>query len=388
MNLTDWEGTTVPSFFARGDQMPSGFSQGLNVPSILTGRVIAVYPPSDPKNISKTQYEYDVAVERRAANGLVSRTIFAHCRVATVFGSVADYEVWSPRKEDSTFDKVEVGLGSQVIVAAPNGYATDALIIGGVPHTRTTEPIADDGVFWRRRFNGVDMGVNKDGEFTLHFGGATDASGKLIGDAAASGSSLVLSKDGSVKLFTAAEQVLHLNHTTKKIEIKADQSWDVDVKGTWNVTAGGPIKFDANGLLTACTVNAPKGLIHLNSGVGTKLGSGSNQMLLGTTYRTSEIAKNTAHTAGFTTMAAMVASAGSAVTAAAGILQAVSVLHKIPVAGAVLGSVPLQAAAAALTAAGGVLTALGPMISANLVAPLVSFEAAAPSYLSLKNSLD
>lgn len=389
MNLIDYEGTVVPSIMTRTDQMPSGFSEALNVPSIMTGRVIAVYPPGDSKNISKTHYEYDVAAERRGDGGLVSRVVLSRCRVATVFGGVADYDVWSPRKEDNTFDKLEAGLGAQVIVALSNGYAQDGLIVGGVPHNKTTEPIADEGVFWRRHFNGVDMGVNKDGEFTVRFGGATDAKGSLTGDAGASGSILTLAKDGSIKIATNSEQqILKLNHSTKKIEIKADHSWDINVTGTWNATTGGAVKFDTKAALTAFTVNAPVGMIHLNSSIGTKLGAGTNQMMLGTVYRTAEITKNAAHTAGFTTLASMLAAAGGAITAASGILQAVSVLHKIPVAGAVLGSIPLQAAAAALTAAGGVLTAMGPVVAANIVAPLVTFEGAAPSYLSLKNSLD
>lgn len=388
MELTDWEGTILPSMVSQGDTA-SGFWSGSTAPWISMGRITAVYPPSDSRNISKLFFEYDVAIDRWGPGGVSTRTIIPHCKVMNLFGGVADYETWTPRNEGETDFSEEVGLGPQVLIACPNMSAREGVIIGGVPHTLQPQASPEEGHVWRRRFNGAEMAVNKDGEFSITFSGATDAKGDLAAgvSAANSGSQIILTKDGSVKLKTKDDQqFVHIDHAQKKLSIKADSSWEVDVAGPWSVNALGGVTHETK--TAGYTVNAPVGLIHLNAAIGTKLGVGTDAMLKGTTYRAAETLMNTSRVAGFSALAGQVAAAGGALTAAATILQAVSVLHKIPVAGAVIGSVPLQAAAAALTAAGGVLTALGPVLASTLVVPLTAFETGAPTYLSLKNTLD
>lgn len=391
MSLLEWEGTVVPSMMSQPGDEVSGFFAGYMAPTIMVGRIVKVYKPTDNLSFSKSFYEYDVAVERMSGSGIVTRSTVPHCKVMNLFGGVADSENWTHRDEGETSFSEEPGYGPQVLVACPGGSTREGVIIGGIPHTRNATVQADEGHNWRRKFNGTEMSVNKDGEFTISFRGAVDAKDALASgvNAANSGSKIVLLKDGSVKVSTNGDQqFIHVDHANKKLDIKADSSWTVTVAGPWEVSTLGATTHESQGIGTAYTVNAPAGMIHLNSAIGTTLGGGVNQMLMGTNYRVAEIALNSARLAGFTAMAAQFAAVGVSLSTAGGVLQAVSVLHKIPVAGAVLGSVPLQAAAAAVMAAGATLASLAATVSSTLVAPLTTFEAGAPSYLSLKNLLD
>ncbi len=389
--LTEYEGTILPHFLSSGGGEQSGFIAGSQMPGVLPGRIVTAYPPDHVLNRSKTFMEYDVLVERKVSNGIVTRTLIPRCRVGSLFGGVADYETWTPRlKAAEDAEDGSVDVGSQVLVVCVNDSTQDGIIICGIPHSRSatkTVVDGDDDHNWVRRFNGVEQSINKYGEFTLTFTGRTNAAGELEASEEASGSQMIFSKDGSIKLQTKdGIQFIHIDHTNKKLDISADTDWTTTVNGTWNVTTQGVVTHETRA--ASYTVNAPAGMCHLNGVLGTKLGAGTNQMLMGTTYRTAEITKNTARITGFTALAAQLGAAGAALATAGGTLTAASALHKIPVVGPVLGSAPLQVAATAIIAAGTALTALAATVTASLVAPLSAFEAGTPTYLSLLNSLD
>lgn len=389
MSMIDSEGTVIPSFLATSSAATPYARASSNMFGLMVGRVIASYDPDDEENQSKTFVEYDVVIEARSVGGVFTRKVLPKCKVGNLFGGIADFETWTPRVvEGDTSSETQLGLDSQVLVLCASGMVQEGIIVGGIPHTRLeAKEKKSDGHHWIRQFNGTRMEVNKDGELIFSFQGATAPDGKLAAgvDAGASGSQVKFVKDGSIRLETKdGAQFVHVDHANKKLDIKADKSWTVAVDGPWEVTASGPVKHATR---SAYTVNAGA-LIHHDSPIGTKLGAGTDLAMLGTTYRTAEITKDTAHVAGFAGMAASLASAGIALSTAGASLLATSVLHKVPVAGAVAGSVPLQVAAQAIVAAGGVLTALSAQVVATLQLPITTFEAGAPKYLSLKNSLD
>jgi hypothetical protein len=368
-------GDVLPHYLSQGGGPVNGYWGNTRMPGIMIGRVVDVYPTNHKLNKSKKFLEYSVAVEKRANNGILSTVVIPNCSVMNLYGGRADFEVWTPRKAVlSTADGADRAVldnGSQVLVACINDSSAYGVIIGGVSHSQSTETEADAGVSWRRRFNGCDMSINKDGEFTLEFTGSTDDAGKVTADTANSNSKLVMSKDGSIKLQTKeGNQFFHLNHEKKTINMQSDGDTIHETK-----TAG-------------YTVNAPAGLIHLNAIKGTKLGAGTDKMLMGSTYRTAEITKNTARIAGFTALAAQIATTGVALGVAGGSLAATATLHSIPVAGPVLGAPTFVAAAAAIIAASVALSSLAATITTTLVTPLSVFEGQAPTYLSAKNTLD
>jgi hypothetical protein len=239
MNRYEFEGTVVPSgLVLDGVSRPRNH---LDFPALYAGRVQQVYYPDSDDNFNKIYPEYDVVIEYENLNNrLRTATIMYRCRVASLFGGVADYETWTPRKAKSdslTADPrnnqsnpgQQFEAGSQVLVLCLNGNSQTGVIIGGVPHSNGAKQ-TDRGVSWVRRFNGVTMQIDDDGQFILSFEGATEADGKRrdSADEKAAGSKMTFAKDGGVKLETKdGQQSVHLDHVNNKIAVRANAELEI-----------------------------------------------------------------------------------------------------------------------------------------------------------------
>lgn len=363
------DGTVVPSTF---DIEPMGSSKSLdffNNVALRQGEVRKVLYPTDPKNISKTVVEYSVAVQVRNGQGPATIVNYPNCQVLNLFGGISDkvrYTYRAQTKEPE--DKKTVSDGSKVMVLCVNGELRRAFIVGGLNEDTQPEK-EEDGHNLRFEFNGIRFDVNKDGELRVDFRGATKADGKLVdgADSDATGSTLVFDKTGGIKLFTSAgEQLIHLDRANKKIDMQVGREWNVNSDDTISMKASGQVTVTGQ----TCSIEMDERAFIRTSGL--YVGDATDATVLGTTFRT---AQQTMHQ----TMAPLLDSISTTITTAATNLQIAAGLHKVPVIGAVLGSVNLQIAATALNA-------LSPLFS-SLSASIKNYESGGP-YLSSKNKSD
>ncbi len=434
--MAQYEGTVSPTFLqTQGRGKAHDYLQKL---PMRLGRIIRAHKPTDDANRSKVFTEYDVMVDEGSEHSAAGRFVLSHCWMVSSFGGAADFTRSTPRMLDETdkHDSQNYGLGSQVLVLLVNASTFGGIIMGGVQHTKGEKDEDAKGHHSTWQFNGMRVEVNKDGEYSLTYKGATAPNGDLAAgaDGAASGTTFEMTKDGSAKLHTANDaQHLKLDHTTKTVDVLADTDFHVRSNGTFtmetagnsSVTIGGTSNVTVSGDITVTssqghfaskslgdftqvsetgvwsatslggatitsqasgiTLNALE-LIQTNS-LGVHLGLATDLMVKGTTYRAAEATLHAAQMAANTVMAGEITGVGTLLASAGAALQVVSVLHKIPSVGPILGSIPLQIAATAIIAASATLALLATTMAANNV-PIGTFEGASVGYLSLKNLLD
>lgn len=159
--------------------------------SLRVGTVVTKYKPDDDKNLTHATWEYDVECVITDGMGQATLETYPHCIMASMFGSVSDYLMWSPRiseKQKTPDDKPDfegILQGSLVLLLAPNGNSSvPALIIGAAQHPQA--PKADDkfgeGQLLRFEYNGLFVEINKDGELTITRKGPTKIDGKPVTD--------------------------------------------------------------------------------------------------------------------------------------------------------------------------------------------------------------
>lgn len=370
--LTEFEGTVLPTFMGVNGQGPvSGYQAAVYQPFLRLGRVIKTHNPTDETNRSKLFFEYDVLVEHNDNLSSQARIVIPRCRMMSFFGGVADFSRFTPRQmEVETKFEDELTEGSQVLVMCVNGNSQEGVIIGGIQHQKAEADNPSDGHHTIMQFNGMRFGIDKDGQLSITFNGKTNAKNAIQGDPLASGTTLTFQKDGSFKVFTKDDgQYFHVDHASKRIDMKAATGWNVTSEGTAKIGAFSDITFTSSSAW--CTVNAPAGRISLQS-LGVTMGLGTDAHVLGTRYRAAEAVSNAAVIAGSSATASAWTATGIAMD-----LQAVAFMLLDP------SGLTTTATAAAAQAA---KVAAGAEAAAALA--IGTFETAAPSYLSLKNVLD
>lgn len=214
----------IPHFYGRTRFVDDG--DGLNNCKLRVGEVQAIFGPQHPLNVSKKRNEYQVFVSHRA-NGTASTKMYDHCLLADGFGSLADYIRYTLRTDPSATRKtMGPGVGAKVLILCANGESTNPIIVSGIPDAaRDPDPDPDpdqDGHHFEAEFNGVHFDVNNDGEFTLTYGGATNADGTLADgvDEDAVGTTITFSKDGNVTVAdTDGSNSILLDHKNKKVQV-------------------------------------------------------------------------------------------------------------------------------------------------------------------------
>ncbi len=356
------DGTVVPKFYRVGtSESKSGAEINVSDPVLRMGQVTAVHYPGEEENYNGNRIEYDVKIVLLVKDGTATRPIIPRCRIATLFGGVADFFTWTPRPlTDPHADPTVLQPGSIVLLLCPNGIRRDCLIIGGAPHPMMPADSKDKGHHLDFAFNGITAGINKDGELEVKYGGATNADGSLVDSSSPGGSSFKFSNDGSLQLTSPdGSQLIKIDHSASKVSVLA-HTFEVKSDKT-NITGDFGVNINSN---LTCNIKATLGL---------KVGAATDAFMKGTTYRAAEAAMHTSMLASIATLTGLMA------TAAAN-LQAAGVAMKVPTVGAVIGSVPMQAAATALTSMAAPLAAL--------TATITAFEAGSIPYLSLLNMGD
>jgi hypothetical protein len=342
------DGTIVPSYLsARRTPRAEPSGQFGNV-ALRIGEVKEIIYPDDERNVSGKVVEYRVAVQQKD-RGVGSTVDYPNCIVSNLFGGLGDtlrYTVRASTEIDVDPDTL-LGDGSTVLLLCVNGETNRALIVGGFNNENDESENREDGHNLHFNFNGIDVVINKDGEFTLTFAGATDNLGELADgvDDSLSDSNISFTKDGAITLADGSgKQLIQIDHVKKHINIAADAEMDV--------TCNGNIKM-------------------LSAGVW--VGAATDAWVLGTTYRNSESQM-------MKQVSQQLAAAQTAFSAAsAALTTAASLMATGP-----SGNIP---------AAGPTATAAGSLASAAVAfgvakAAIDKFEGSADKYLSKKNLTD
>lgn len=256
------DGTVLPSFLNITSGMPaSGAELSLNDPYLRIGRVVRAHFSGENTNASGGAAEYDVEVEYADINGAHTRQVYPRCQVASLFGGIADEIRYTPRTKTTNRADEDGDEGSMVLLLCINGNSRAGVILSGFPHPEAAKDIRADGHHLKFSFNGINLSINKDGELTVKYRGATNADGTLAESAtpAAEGSTVTFSKDGSITLQTKDDkQHVKLDHTNSQLHISV---------------AGGHVNIESDGT-------------HLGGTAATEA------LVLGTTYRAKQTALN------------------------------------------------------------------------------------------------
>jgi hypothetical protein len=255
MSNTLGDGTVIPHFLnttGRGAITNSGH---LNDVALRLGEVKEIVFPNNNKSLSKKFIEYNVSVKHKDGDSVYTVTTYVGCVVNNLFGGAADKVTYTLRPDASNnSSSPELGIGSKVILLCINGDRNKAIIVGGIRDTTSNGSESDgkaDGHNYFFEFNGAQTFINDDGELSIVFHGKTDADGSLASsaDPDAEGSTFKLTKDGSIHLFTQDEkEAIEISHPDKRIYTTSEN--------------------------------------------GVYIGKATDEMMLGTTYRTAEHAMN------------------------------------------------------------------------------------------------
>jgi len=353
MELSD--GTVIPSYLVpvQGQVVRS---QQFDNTALRVGEIEEIIYSTSKQSMSKTAIEYRVAVMTRDSGGAVATVSYPNCRIANLFGGGADTFSYTLRARvvDPQTHKI-TSNGSKVLILCINGQSQQAFIIGGIPDS---PPVAkeSDGHNLFAEFNGTSCTIDSEGALQFQFRGATDATNKLLGSAKEenSNSFLQMLSDGGIKAGTKdSAQYIFLNHADKKLELQADEAWNVKVNKKMSFDVGDTIDMQGR---SSGNLQVSGGLTLKSSGVRT--GSATDATMMGTTYRA---AQQTMHSTTIGVLNGLAASLGAS--------------------GVSLQLVPITAPV------GVALAALVPMI-VSLTNAITSFESQSARFLSQKNLSD
>lgn len=254
----------IPSFLDVVGR-PSRFDTGtaFNNVSLHIGEVQEMFYPNHPRNRSKKVVEYRVFAQI-LENGAGVGKMYDYCVLLNPFAGFADKASWTLRPENkaNSVSKSDTtpGKGSKVLLLCINGEQNNAVILGGL-RDQADAVETDAGHNLHLNFNGVDAAVNAEGELTIKYGGKTNAAGKTSVSSRAQGTLLKFKKDGSLALTTAdGKQALILDHSTGKVNVAASAGMivgsgtDAMVKGSTYRAAETVLHVQLQVSLTALSV--------------------------------------------------------------------------------------------------------------------------------------
>lgn len=180
------------------------------------GVVKAIYYPDEKQNVSKQFVEYDVIVTEERADGGAATVVYSRCQTLDMFGTPNNFETFTlqPNKEK---EKGRYKQGAQVLLLAINGNASTGkgVIVGGLSYPFTTKPKKDDGQYYEWQFNGVNIKVDKEGQYSLTFNTPIDIDRKKK-DEKAAGTKIEIFKDGRMKLSDNEKQSWEIDRVNQK----------------------------------------------------------------------------------------------------------------------------------------------------------------------------
>lgn len=349
------DGTITPSYI-NWFLEPSGQNSTFSDTSMKVGRVIAVYYPSDSKNVNKTFTEYDVEAVYTEGSSPPIKTVFARCLVSSLFGGIADYIRWTPRKDDSTEGPI---LGSLVFIVCQNGNQRKAFIVGGIPHPESTVKDLEEHSFLFD-FNGINFKINKDGECILKRRGVTNSKGE-VEDTSGSDSFFMFTKTGDITL----GYLENLNSDYVSLQLlKADKVLKAFSKN--NTEFKTEDKF----------------IVRTSNGIKVNPENVDQQAWIrGTVFRQKQTELHNTLKSLLQSLSGLIQTAATSLTVAGSTTSVAAGLNAIPIVGGALAAAPLGAAGAAHTAAGTALASSVAILTQMAIA-IDSFESQTESYLS------
>jgi phage baseplate assembly protein gpV len=371
--LTD--GAVIPSYLQVQDRGEArGWTDGFTDAVLRFGEVKALVYPDSELSYSKQSLEYVVDVQYRDGNGNTTTSTYRGTTTSTLFGGKADRFQATLRPDNDEEDSShKVGVGSKVVLLCINGDQSKALILGGIREADVLVPKKEEGHNLFFEFNGVRFTIDKAGQPTLMFRGATKVDGSLDDgvDENNGGTQVFITKEGNLTIAGPDDkQYIRLNHKDKKLEIQADDQWQVTVNGKISIESQKDILVKTSGgkmdIETAKDVNIKSS--------GVKVGDGTDAWMLGTTYRTQEKMLHQKLGIGLQALSTMLQTVGS-------MLQAGSTSLMTPIYGGVLAKPTLTAAAV-------LLQQPIPQAISQMKSAIDSFEGNADQYLSKKNKTD
>ena len=241
-------GPVLPSYLDHLDERPPTAEYGNT--ALRSGEVVELIWPDDPRSLSKRVLEYRVRVQHADDGGAATTREYSNCVLLNGFGSVADRATWTLRPGGSASPE-GLGKGAKVVLACLNGESASGVILGALrdehetlTDTDTRKTLGDHFLSWR--FNGIHTVVAADGTFSLNHYGPSNEDG-IVPSEQLKRSGFTMAPDGSLLL------------------------------GARNDPNG-----SANQLIR---VNQPDRKIELVAGNGVHLGTATDKMLLGSTYR-------------------------------------------------------------------------------------------------------
>ena len=368
------DGTVVPHYLglqSRGYVEDTGNFTNF---ALRLGEVKDVIDPSSDQSLTGKYFEYSVEVQHRDGSGPGTSTMYTNCLLINLFGTGGDRCRYTLRKDDKDNKDQEddgVGIGAKVLLLCVNGEGTRTWIIGGVrdPETDEEKDTQDDGHNWLWEFNGLKQTINKDGEFTITFRGATDNKGKLKDG--------VKEENGNAKLFFDKDGGCTFSDGDKGKEklvfSKKDKKTTMESGGTMALKApdGVTIDTDKNTVITADKTY-----------IGSK--NAAEALVLGTKYRDAE---NTLHNDladGFSSLSQNITSLSQSVTQCGTALNMAGTLMKTPIYGAIAASPNVTQAAMQLTSMASTLSQISQDLS-KMQQALKKFESSKSDYISEHN---
>jgi phage baseplate assembly protein gpV len=232
MELSD--GTTLPSYLEVQSTEGVGAEESLSETTLRVGEVVAAFAPEDSNNRGPTagvQWVYVVNVSYRNGSGMRSVVPY-RCTVADLFGGLGDHLRHRVRRTDRENPNGTFANGAQVLVLCPNGDKSNALIIGGVRHTKDKTPDTDNYLDFA--LNGVLATIGADGSFSITVPGPSKLDGSPDErDENNHGSKVTFAKSGDITISDENGDSVAISPKDKSITVKAgDHATEVEKKWT------------------------------------------------------------------------------------------------------------------------------------------------------------
>jgi hypothetical protein len=289
----------VPSFLLNSIGISDDTPQNWREDILRLGQVSAIYPPYSDANYNKRSYEYDVMCYIANRDTVFDIKTY-RCVQNDTFGSLADRFQFTPRVE---LAGGEVGIGSYVMVLCAQGDTQQGVIIGAYPNPNIppANQSEDLGHHLDFEFNGIKIGIDKDGVLTLERRGATDDNGDVISDYSdGSGAKITLSKEGNVlvEAGTSKKVSIQLNGSTGEVNLTSEGNVNINPgagkgvvvnSGSHPIIRGDTFLSDLMSVLTpvATSVAATLSAVPATAAAGAKLQTDVTKMSAATQYLSS-----------------------------------------------------------------------------------------------------
>ncbi len=220
------------------DEKTGTFDHNFKNFGLKGGVVINTYDIEDELNQSKITPEYDIVVIEQDGDRGTTSTIYKNCITLDAFGSIPDFFEFKRRQPTNEEFKSDLDSGKQdgsfVLMMCMDGMSEKGIIIGGLTHPKRAKSLTKEaGTHMEGEFNGLNVQINKDGEFLIKFKSASDNLGKYS-DEEAGGSYLKIDKTGSIEVSDGSTEFIKIDKAAKAINVEAAK--DISVKAKENIS--------------------------------------------------------------------------------------------------------------------------------------------------------